>query len=120
MKDEACGSEVWGFGLGVIGRVETPALPVLAMAEWLHGARGNLTALSLPIDMTKTWNTEIDSTVCLCASAPMPDQKCLGWSRELNLVACQPGQVPVPPDADHAEQETYGDSTDGDGRSRKL
>jgi len=23
MKDEACGSEVWGFGSGVIGRVET-------------------------------------------------------------------------------------------------
>ena len=33
MKDEACGSEVWGFGSVVIGRVETPALPVLAMAE---------------------------------------------------------------------------------------
>ena len=60
MKDEACGSEVWGFGSGVVGRVETPALPVLAMAEWLHGARGSLMALSLPIDMTKTWNTDED------------------------------------------------------------
>ena len=35
----ACGGEVWGFGLGVIGRVETLPYPVLAMVEWLRGAR---------------------------------------------------------------------------------
>ena len=34
----ACGSGVRGFGLGVVGRVETLPYPVLATAEWLRGA----------------------------------------------------------------------------------
>ena len=33
MKDEACGSEVWGFGSDFIGRVETLPYPILAMVE---------------------------------------------------------------------------------------
>ena len=48
---QACGSEVWGFGSGVIGRVET--LPFRSLPWWsgLHGASGDLMTRSGATDL---------------------------------------------------------------------